>query len=139
MDKKKKRLRIRDKNYHGFVNNLDDDDKRLPKFLKQRKKYGFDATELWSLDHTIANFVYPRLKAFRKAHGGVPREFCELNASGKWINRKKSIKKWHDTLDKMVLAFELAAQDKVTYTKEEEDQMQEGLKLFAENFFNLWT
>lgn len=35
------------------------------KWLKQHNKY-FDPRETWSLDWTIAKFVYPRLKNLRK-------------------------------------------------------------------------
>ena len=39
--------------------------RRLRWFI-QRRKRGFDDRELWGLDHTIAKFIYPRIKAFRE-------------------------------------------------------------------------
>ena len=39
---------------------------RRLKWFIQRRRRGFDDRELWSLDHTIARYVYPRLKAFNK-------------------------------------------------------------------------
>ena len=46
----------------------DKDDKREKKLTKQRLKRGFDDSEMWSLDSTIASFIVPRLKEFIKAH-----------------------------------------------------------------------
>ena len=39
---------------------------RRLKWFIQRRRQGFDERELWSLDYTIARYVYPRLKAFNK-------------------------------------------------------------------------
>lgn len=43
---------------------IDNTDDRWEDYKKQRLERGFDNSELWSLDSTIAEFVYPRLKAF---------------------------------------------------------------------------
>jgi len=48
----------------SLVNNLPKTDSRLKSFKKQRLKRGFDETELWNLNYTIAKFIYPRLKVF---------------------------------------------------------------------------
>ena len=39
---------------------------RRLKWFIQRRRQGFDDRELWSLDYTIAKYVYPRLKVFNK-------------------------------------------------------------------------
>ena len=39
-------------------------DKREPEWKAQRLTRGFDDTEMWSLDCTIAEFIAPRLKVF---------------------------------------------------------------------------
>ena len=39
---------------------------RRLKWFIQRRRRGFDDRELWSLDYTIARYVYPRLKVFNK-------------------------------------------------------------------------
>ena len=41
---------------------------RRAKWFVQRRKRGFDDRDLWSLDMTIAEFVYPRLKAFNEVN-----------------------------------------------------------------------
>jgi hypothetical protein len=52
------------KNYYGLVLNLPEDDKRLETFREQRAERGFDDTETWSLDVTIARFIAPRLDRY---------------------------------------------------------------------------
>ena len=39
-------------------------DEREPEWKAQRLTRGFDDTEMWSLDCTIAEFIAPRLKVF---------------------------------------------------------------------------
>ena len=94
---------------------------------RQRKKYGkqrIKPRELWGLDYTIAKFVYPRLKAFKK--------ICDTYPSN-----LSSFKEWQEILDKMILAFELLYEDRL-YSDEEQIKINEGLKLFAEYYQCLW-
>lgn len=44
----------------------DKDDKREEKFKQQRIDQGFDDSETWSLDHTIASFIIPRLERYQE-------------------------------------------------------------------------
>jgi len=45
---------------------------RSIKHFAQRRYRGFDDRETWSLDHTTAMILLPRLKAFRKNHYSYP-------------------------------------------------------------------
>lgn len=103
---------------------IDQNDNRWEEYKKQRIERGFDESELWSLDVTISKFISPRLKAFRDTAGGYPGDMTE--------------NEWIELLDKMILAFDLHAQCKVSYTEEENEKIEEGLKLFAEYFGHLW-
>ena len=52
---------INPKNYYG--NALEENDLyKLEKYRNQRNERGFDDSETWSLDFTIASFIVPRLK-----------------------------------------------------------------------------
>lgn len=64
------------------------------KWLKKHGKY-VPYSDLWSLDITIANFVLPRLKRFKKENIGYPG-----------IDEMDTLEKWDEALDKMILAFE---------------------------------
>jgi hypothetical protein len=103
------------------------DDNREPEYLKQRLKYGFDNSELWSLDSTIACFILPRLKRFRKIAVGT----------GHPARYEKN--EWSNIVDKIIEAFEILASDDSYISTDEQDKIiDEGLKLFAENFRSLW-
>lgn len=42
------------------------DKDRQKRFKKQRKKYGFDERETWSMDYTIATWLYSHFKGYKK-------------------------------------------------------------------------
>lgn len=100
--------------------------KRWFKFLVQRWTRGFDDSELWSLDSTIAEFVYPRIKAFRAMPMmGYPSGLDE--------------KQWQYILLDIENAFAiLANNDYVSRSGEDEKCVQRGMKLFVEYFEALW-
>lgn len=49
-----------------IFNSEDTSDKRYKLFKKQRKKYGFDERETWSLDYTLATWLYEHLCVYEK-------------------------------------------------------------------------
>lgn len=104
----------------------DKDDKREPQFAYERKTKGYDRSELWSLDSTIARFIAPRLRDFAEDHCGYPACFADD-------------KEWSEILDKMATAFELLSSDEFPFlTKEQDAQVEEGLDLFRKWFHSLW-
>lgn len=110
----------------GYSKNLSDDDPRKKIFSKQRKERGFDDSECWSLDITIAKFITPRLKNFREIVGGYPPAFSSLD-------------KWKLTIDKMILAFEHIAEERgISPNKKTQKEIKQGLDLFREWIFHLW-
>ena len=111
--------------YYGCLFDGDIDDARKEKFIKQLEERGFDDTETWSLDYTIARFVLPRLKRFQEIKGGYPPELTE--------------KKWTAVINKMIAAFELIIKDNFKgLTKAEFTKVEKGLALFAQYFQHLW-
>ena len=104
--------------------------KRMKKYRKQYQKFGFDATETWNLDSTIAQFIVPRLKYFRKNLVGYPGDLTE--------------KKWYKILDKMIFSFEVTLNnydyfDCTKYkSKKRYKKVQKGFALFGKYFMNLW-
>ena len=136
------------------------------KYLKSKGKY-ISMSELWDLDYTFADFILPRLKAFKKNTISVPAQLSETE--------------WNDILDKMILAFDYILDDEwwiddprydyidcchfshsltkeglrqVSITEEERGKkikeayfreekrrravIEEGLTLFAKYFRDLW-
>lgn len=107
---------------------IDRDDYRWEEFKKQRLEQGFDESETWGLDMTIARFIYPRLKCFYN-EGEIFSHPYGLT-SEEWIN----------IVGKMVQAFELiVTTDPVKWTEEQNNIVDEGLDLFRKYFFDLWN
>ena len=102
-----------------------------PKENKIDKRYhpdedGVAPAELWSLDYTIALYIYPRIKKFRKITMGYPGRLTE--------------EQWDDILGKIELAFKLIVLDQLaSLTDEEHKSIEEGLDLFREYYFHLWS
>src|SRR5574343_104314 len=66
---------------------------KISNYSQFKKKHGFSPDECWNLDSTLANFLLPRLKYFRKKTFGFPSSL-------------KTIEKWKATLDDMIWTFE---------------------------------
>lgn len=130
-----------------------EDIETLAKYREERIKNGFDSTECWNLDNTIAGFVLPRLKLFKEHANGYPSSF-------------KTMDEWYEVIDKMIYAFdriynedkyfeernerlgidwtdnspEMAEQKNKCIELERDDyaKIEAGLELFAKHFQSLW-
>jgi hypothetical protein len=101
-------------------------DKREKEFKKQRIKRGFDNSETWSLDSTIARFIVPRIQVFREVTCGVPAHL--ENAS-----------QWDDILAAIQKSFEMTIDDcALVWTRKEEREYRKGMRLFSKYFTWLW-
>lgn len=110
----------------GFVV-MDPDDGRAEEYNKIRKRTGISPDETWSLDVSLAHFMAPRLKAFRKMAAGYPMCF-------------KDMKSWLRTVQKMERAFRLIIQEGDGKVLDEKRRKQEerGLDLFRKYLGSLW-
>ena len=104
---------------------ITEQDERWEDFKQQRLEQGFDESETWALDVTIAKFIYPRLKYFYN-DGDINSFPCDLTKE-----------EWCNIVKQMVDAFELLADDGVL-TKEQDEIANNGLKLFAKYYGHLW-
>lgn len=125
---------------------------------RQKKIRNIKYKDICSLDITLARFILPRLKFFRKETFSYPYGF--------------TLEEWKDFLDKMILSFELILDtsepdfgehkyhiekisDKLSKLVEDSDStfdseaymkwhkdrqktIEKGLKIFAEHFQDLW-
>lgn len=99
---------------------------------------GFCGYEFFSLDHSLALYIYPRLCLFREycADFGTPGCFCHNKDGSK---RKDGHERWIKELDKMILAFKYilkAPEEKDNKTIER--TIKAGLKSFAKYYSCLW-
>ena len=105
---------------------IKNNDDRWSEYEQQRLERGFDNSELWNLDGTIAKFIYPRLVSF-----------LEHTKDVKSYPDQMSYDQWVDILEKMVKGFDLLSSDRIK-TDDEEQLEKDALKLFSEYFFALW-
>ncbi len=108
------------------------DSKRIEKYKKQRISRGFDDSETWSLDGTIASFILPRLKRYKEINIAYP------------ATDGMTFKKWNEIVDEIIKTFEFiknCSYDKwgsnQEETKKKMAEIDHGLHLFAEWFLSL--
>ena len=100
--------------------------KRFVRLTYQKLTKGWSDEDTWSLDHSLAKLILPRLKRFR-----------EVTIARPWdINEKE----WYDILDQMIFGFEFYAAGKQWESppKEDYERANNGIKLFAEYYPCLW-
>lgn len=118
---------------------LKDKDPRYSDSLNFYLTNDFYFEECWNLDVTLAALILPRLIHFRDNHCGTPGCLFEYDDNFNIINEEEGYRKWEEILDKMVWAFYLYIfVDPIDQTEEQKQQIDEGLKLFAEYFQSLW-
>ncbi len=112
---------------------------RRRKMKRFKKKWGFDYSETWNLDHTIVCFILPRLAYLRDNKTGwapAPEDFAE---DGTIINEKESLAKYNKKLDIMIEGFYLyLTKEQYKWTVEEQSIWQQTKELFIELLPSLW-
>ncbi len=99
--------------------------KRKKRFAKQRQKRGWDDTETWSLFSTLAEWLVPRLKRFKKLNDGChPSDITS--------------KQWDKAIDEMIEGFKLIAEDICAPNEDQTVKMDRALDIFRDRFFSLW-
>ena len=98
--------------------------------MKKEKMNKIKPSELWDWDlsDTLARYILPRLKSFRKMkRSGVPSYL-------------KTMKEWNAELDKMIYAFDRIVNPKTANQFYSTNfKVEAGLKSFAENFGSFWN
>lgn len=95
--------------------------KRKIRFFWQRITRGFDDSETWSLDVTLARWLLPRFKRFRTLAGSTPMLMSELE--------------WKEILDKIQFSLE-SAQNEDFYDMN--PKVQEGFALMGRYLMYFW-
>ena len=121
---------------------------RLHRFW-QRMTRGWDDSDLWSLDYTMAHWVLPRLKEYKKQCHGMPMKLPPVIDQEDGEAYYFTHDEWDAVLDKMILAFELIAYDEIPLGgcfddyqakyKAREKKIEEGIVLFGLYFRALWN
>jgi hypothetical protein len=127
---------IKDVRDYGCSDELPENDDRHDHFKKQREERGFDDTELWGLDCTIAKFIVPRLKAFLPyTEAAYP---AHLKPEDSDEGEDKATESWTEIVQAMIDGFEIIANDQTVMDDEEKKKVQRALDLFRDYYFHLW-
>lgn len=107
------------------------DDNRFEAYKKQRLERGFDDSEMWSLDCTIAEFITPRLRVFKEHAKQIGDHPYSITAE-----------EWQEILSQIIEGFALYP-DHFHWPYEDSDanwkKVDKALELFHKWFFNLWN
>jgi hypothetical protein len=93
-------------------------------FREQRLSRGFDDSETWSLDYTIAKFIVPRLERYQE----IAKEFLARD--------EKLVSEIDEFLEAMKLVIREGDGDFLS--DEEQTQKERGLENFPRIFNSLW-
>ena len=107
---------IRSRKFHAL--------KRFLQYCYQRLTRGWSDYELWSLDHTIATFIVPRLIEFKHKTKSYPNDLSQ--------------EQWDEMLDDMIYAFSQHLEID-PFKQYDEDRYDRGMKAFANYFKDLWS
>jgi len=94
----------------------------------QRRTRGWDDSDTWGLDGTIAEFVLPRLRRFKELNNGFPGHDLTWES-------------WNAALDDMIYAMDICDQEKTSSQDDDTvdwERVQRGLELFGKHFRDLW-
>jgi hypothetical protein len=105
--------------------------------LWQKLTRGYSDEEIWKLSTTIAAFVLPRLKEFRKQYS-VPFPKTDLEKMIYDCVYREMEKEQLEGVDEMIYAMQSVI-DETGWTRNENyDRCKAGLLLFGERFLGLW-
>lgn len=100
---------------------------RQRRHLWQRITRGWPDSDLWSLDHSLAKIILPRLKRFKDCRGGHPHGMTD--------------QEWDDIIGEMVFGIEWYASGDCWNSEDRQkaERAHKGLELFGKYYGHLWT
>jgi hypothetical protein len=126
-EEKQKKLEeiLKSKTYYGCAEDIYLTDERRFRWLKEREKYGYDSTDLWSLDITIMKFMIPRLKDIVRIR------------SGTFLKQDLFIFEMNTVIKFFEIYLDFNSSEYIT-PKERDEMYDEAFSLFVKNFPRLW-
>ena len=101
------------------------------KYKQQRFEQGFDDTETWHMDRTIALFIIPRLKKFIELNNGIPTG--------------ETVESYNEKLNFIISAFENYYATNKYYEsvddaerKQLTDDVKQAVEYLSKLWFELW-
>ena len=107
-------------------------DKRYGKWMKERKKYGFDSRETWSLDSAFYTWLYERLMMYKKeASKVVNLSFHKFDIDGREYTQIEAI-------DEMLRLLEKILKSDGLYDKKQAEMEHRIALIWAEVLPAMW-
>jgi hypothetical protein len=106
-----------------------DEPEKLEKYKRQREQNGFDDTETWHLDKTVALFLLPRLKRYIQVNNGFPNGETEESFNEKLNYIIKSFEEYYQD-ENVEVSLELE--------KERLINARKAVAILGELWFDLW-
>jgi hypothetical protein len=118
--------------------------KRYLKMWLQRRIRGWDDSETWSLDYSLAKLISPRLKKLKEKLNNFKTFPNSLSTEEEGNSDEcfdKHFNQWIKIIDKMILAFDIIIKNDTYYWNNQgklDSRIEEGLDLFRKHYFDLW-
>ena len=117
---------------YPYFFSYDKQESRNKHWKKQRKRYGFDDRETWSLDYTFIIWVYERFNMYKdKAGDIVDLDYHKFTIDGIEYTQREII-------DKILDICEFIMKADVWITKNYEEKYNELLMLFGKVIHTMW-
>jgi hypothetical protein len=107
------------------------DKEKLIVHQKQRFERGFDDTETWHLDRTMALFIIPRLKRFMEVNNGIPNGETQESYDEKIKYIISAFENYYVS-DKYFNSVDIEERKKLT------DDVRQALDYLSKLWFELW-
>jgi len=108
-----------------------DEPEKLERYKKQRDENGFDDTETWHLDRTMALFIIPRLKRFMEVNNGIANGETEESYYEKLRFIIQAFENYYAT-DKYFNSVDIEERKKLT------DDVRLAVDYLSKLWFELW-
>ena len=107
------------------------DKEKLIVHQKQRFERGFDDTETWHMDRTMALFIIPRLKRFMEVNNGIPNGESEESYNEKIRFIISAFENYYVS-DKYFNSVDIEERKKLT------DDVRLAVEYLSKLWFDLW-
>ena len=100
-------------------------------YRQQRFEHGFDDTETWHMDRTMALFIIPRLKRFLEVNNGIPNDETEESYDEKIRFIISAFENYYVS-DKYFNSVDIEERKKPT------DDVRQAVEYLSKLWFELW-
>ncbi len=101
------------------------------KHRQRRFEYGFDDTETWHMDRTIALFIIPRMKRFMEVNNGIANGETEESYYEKLRFIIEAFENYYAT-DKYFNSVDIEERKKLT------DDVKQAVEYLSKLWFEMW-